>query len=123
MRLGGVRFQWRASVLGDDDRQASRAQPLARAVKGFVGLGGNFVRAVPETGLVEAVWAGLQLTVQIATKLNRSHLIHGKVAYLLPCRGRIEIDTQATGRQSVTMKDSTWIAQLFVLDVRQNEGH
>ena len=49
----------------------------------------------------------LQLTVQIATKLNRSHLIHGKVAYLLPCRGRIEIDRQAGGPQAVTIEDST----------------
>jgi molybdopterin-dependent oxidoreductase alpha subunit len=80
---------------------------LEGSVKGFVGLGGNFVRAVPETNLVEAAWKHLPLTVQIATKLNRSHLIHGKVAYLLPCRGRIEIDRQATGPQSVTMEDST----------------
>jgi molybdopterin-dependent oxidoreductase alpha subunit len=80
---------------------------LDGSVKGFVGLGGNFVRAVPETNLVEAAWSDLQLTVQIATKLNRSHLIHGKVAYLLPCRGRIEIDRQATGPQSVTTEDST----------------
>jgi molybdopterin-dependent oxidoreductase alpha subunit len=80
---------------------------LDGSVKGFISLGGNFVRAVPETGLVEAAWINLQLTVQIATKLNRSHLIHGKVSYLLPCRGRIEIDRQATGPQSVTMEDST----------------
>ena len=80
---------------------------LDRSVKGFVGLGGNFVRAVPETKLIEAAWTDLELTVQIATKLNRSHLIHGKAAYLLPCRGRIEIDRQATGPQSVTLEDST----------------
>ena len=80
---------------------------LDRSVQAFVGLGGNFVRAVPETVLMEAAWSELALTVQIATKLNRSHLIHGKVAYLLPCRGRIEIDHQATGPQSVTMEDST----------------
>ena len=80
---------------------------LAGSVKGFIGLGGNFVRAVPETALMEAAWTQLPLTVQIATKLNRSHLVHGKVAYLLPCRGRIEIDHQATGPQSVTMEDST----------------
>jgi anaerobic selenocysteine-containing dehydrogenase len=70
-------------------------------------LGGNFVRAVPETDMVESAWVNMQLTVQIATKLNRSHLIHGKAAYLLPCRGRIEIDRQASGPQSVTMEDST----------------
>ncbi len=76
-------------------------------VKGFMGLGGNLVRAVPETDLIEAAWTRLPVTVQIATKLNRSHLVHGKVAYLLPCLGRIEIDRQAAGPQSVTMEDST----------------
>ena len=80
---------------------------LDGSVKAFVGLGGNFVRAVPETGLIEKAWRNLALTVQIATKLNRSHLVHGKSAYLLPCKGRIEIDRQAGGPQSVTMEDST----------------
>ena len=80
---------------------------LDGSVRGFIGLGGNFVRAVPETNLVESAWPRLQLTVQIATKLNRSHLIHGRAAYLLPCRGRIEIDQQDTGPQSVTVEDST----------------
>ena len=80
---------------------------LAGRVKGFVSLGGNFVRAVPETVLMEAAWSHLPLTVQIATKLNRSHLVHGHVSYLLPCRGRIEIDRQLHGPQSVTMEDST----------------
>jgi molybdopterin-dependent oxidoreductase alpha subunit len=80
---------------------------LDGTVHGFIGLGGNFVRAVPETDLVESAWPKLQLTVQIATKLNRSHLIHGKAAYILPCRGRIEIDRQDTGAQSVSVEDST----------------
>ena len=80
---------------------------LSGSVKGFVALGGNFVRAVPETTLIEAAWTQLTLTVQIATKLNRSHLVHGKIAYLLPCRGRIEIDRQSSGPQSVTTEDST----------------
>ena len=80
---------------------------LDGSVKGFVGLGGNFVRAVPETVLMEAAWSNLPLTVQIATKLNRSHLVHGHVSYLLPCRGRIEVDRQLHGPQSVTMEDST----------------
>ena len=80
---------------------------LSGSVSAFIGLGGNFVRAVPETVLVEAAWTEMSLTVQIATKLNRSHLIHGKTSYLLPCRGRIEIDQQAGGPQAVTMEDST----------------
>lgn len=80
---------------------------LDRSVHAFVGLGGNFVRAVPETALLEEAWKDVDLTVQIATKLNRSHLIHGKAAYLLPCRGRTELDNQESGAQSVTTEDST----------------
>ena len=75
-------------------------------VKAFIALGGNFIRAIPEREKMEAAWAGLRLTVQIATKLNRSHLVHGAVAYLLPCLGRSEEDLQESGAQSVTMEDS-----------------
>ncbi|TPM33182.1 FdhF/YdeP family oxidoreductase [Mesorhizobium sp. B2-3-5] len=77
------------------------------SVKAFIGLGGNFVRAVPETGLIEEAWRRLRLHVQIATKLNRSHLIPGAVTYLLPCLSRIERDSQAGGDQHVSMEDST----------------
>jgi molybdopterin-dependent oxidoreductase alpha subunit len=76
-------------------------------VKGFIALGGNFVRAIPERRLMEEAWRRLRLSVQIATKLNRSHLIPGEVTYLLPCLGRIEIDEQATGPQAVSVEDST----------------
>ncbi|CCD91670.1 putative formate dehydrogenase (C-terminal), related to acid resistance with formate dehydrogenase/DMSO reductase, domains 1-3 and ADC-like domain [Bradyrhizobium sp. ORS 375] len=76
-------------------------------VKGFVGLGGNFLRAVPERSLMEPAWSRLRLSVQIATKLNRTHLVPGAVTYLLPCLGRIEIDRQASGAQAVSMEDST----------------
>ncbi len=76
-------------------------------VKAFIGLGGNFVRAVPETARVEDAWRKLRLTVQVATKLNRSHVVHGQIAYLLPCLGRIEIDQQASGPQIVSTEDST----------------
>jgi molybdopterin-dependent oxidoreductase alpha subunit len=77
------------------------------SVKAFVGLGGNFLRAVPERSLMEPAWSKLRLSVQIATKLNRTHLIPGQVTFLLPCLGRIEIDEQATGPQAVSMEDST----------------
>ena len=76
-------------------------------VRGFVSLGGNFVRAIPEREMMEKAWKMMRLSVQIATKLNRSHLIPGEVTYLLPCLGRIEIDEQATGPQAVSMEDST----------------
>ncbi len=77
------------------------------SVKGFVSLGGNFVRAIPDTVRMEEAWARMRLTVQISTKLNRSHLVHGAVSYILPCLGRIEVDTQASGPQAVSMEDST----------------
>ncbi|HWU63543.1 MAG TPA: FdhF/YdeP family oxidoreductase [Ensifer sp.] len=79
---------------------------LAGRIQGFVSLGGNFVRAIPERDRMEAAWRRLRLTVQIATKLNRSHLVHGQIAYLLPCLGRSERDEQASGPQTVSMEDS-----------------
>ncbi|MGX5775858.1 FdhF/YdeP family oxidoreductase [Methylorubrum zatmanii] len=80
---------------------------IAGTVKAFVGLGGNFVRAIPDTQRMEEAWRSLRLTVQVSTKLNRSHLVHGEIAYILPCLGRIEIDEQRTGPQAVSMEDST----------------
>ncbi|RYD61512.1 MAG: formate dehydrogenase, partial [Sphingomonadales bacterium] len=77
------------------------------SVKAVIGLGGNFLRAVPETGAMEAAWPNLDLSVQIATKLNRNHLFAGKVTYLLPCLGRIEQDVQASGPQAVSVEDSS----------------
>jgi len=80
---------------------------LDERANAFVGLGGNFIRAVPETVAMEEAWGKLPLTVQILTKLNRSAVIHGREAFLLPCLGRIEIDVQATGKQFVTVEDTT----------------
>jgi molybdopterin-dependent oxidoreductase alpha subunit len=82
-------------------------QIMAGKVRAFVMLGGNFVRAVPETGRIEAAWRKQRLTVQVLTKLNRSALVHGEISYVLPCRGRIEIDRQAGGDQAVSVEDST----------------
>lgn len=74
--------------------------------RAFISLGGNFLRAVPDTEAMEEGWRKLRLSVQIATKLNRSHVIHGEIAYLLPCIGRIEVDQQATGPQAVSIESS-----------------
>ncbi len=79
---------------------------LGGTVNAFVGLGGNFLRAVPEQGMMEVAWQRMRLTVQVATKLNRGQLFCGEVAYLLPCLGRSETDLQAGGPQVVTMEDS-----------------
>lgn len=77
------------------------------SVKAVIGLGGNFLRAVPETAGMEAAWPNLSLSVQVATKLNRNHLFAGKTTYLLPCLGRIEEDVQESGPQAVSVEDST----------------
>ncbi|CAO4150494.1 Protein YdeP [Methylorubrum thiocyanatum] len=79
---------------------------LSGKVRSFFGLGGNFVRAIPDRDRMEKAWTRMRLTVQVATKLNRSHLVNGEVAYLLPCRGRTEEDMQASGPQAVSMEDT-----------------
>ena len=79
---------------------------LDGSVKAFFGLGGNFVRAIPDRDRMEPAWRTMELTVQIATKLNRSHLVNGRAAWLLPCLARSEEDLQAAGAQSVSIEDS-----------------
>ncbi len=74
--------------------------------KAFIGLGGNFVRAIPDWTVAEAAMRRLRLTVGISTKLNRGHLVHGERALILPCLARSDIDMQAGGRQSITVEDS-----------------
>ena len=79
---------------------------IAGEVKGFISLGGNLVRAVPDQERMMEGWAAQELTVMVSTKLNRSHLYPGKSAWILPCLGRSEVDEQASGNQSVTSEDS-----------------
>lgn len=80
---------------------------LDGSVHGFIGLGGNFLRAIPDQERVIAAWDKLRLTVQIATKLNRTHLVNGEVAYLLPCLGRIERVMENGKAQVLSTEDST----------------
>lgn len=72
----------------------------------FIGLGGNFVRAVPDTERAYAAMRRLDLTVGIATKLNRGHLVHGREALILPVMARSERIRTAAGEQFVTIEDS-----------------
>lgn len=75
--------------------------------KAFVALGGNFARATPDSHLIAQALGQLDLTVNIATKLNHGHLLPGKASYILPCLGRTEIDRNSAGeRQIVTVEDS-----------------
>ena len=79
---------------------------MAGTAKVFIGLGGNFVRAVPDTDRAYAAMRKLELTVGIATKLNRGHLVHGKDALILPVVARSERIETAAGEQFVTIEDS-----------------
>ncbi|MBZ8138369.1 formate dehydrogenase [Rubrivivax gelatinosus] len=89
------------------DTVAACEAVIAGRARGFIGLGGNFVRAVPDHHRVEPAWRELALTVHVATKLNRTHLLPGHASYLLPCLGRIERDEQQGQPQTVTVEDST----------------
>lgn len=85
---------------------------LAGAVKVFVGVGGNFALAAPDTEATARALRTCELTVQVSTKLNRSHLVHGKQALILPCLGRTEKDIQVAGEQSTSVEDSMSMVHL-----------
>ncbi|MRT48613.1 MULTISPECIES: FdhF/YdeP family oxidoreductase [unclassified Raoultella] len=69
-------------------------------------LGGNFAVAMPDHERAFPAMRGLDLSVHVGTKLNRSHLLVAKETFILPCLGRTELDEQETGRQSITVEDS-----------------
>lgn len=75
----------------------------------FFGMGGNFLVASPDTEYTARALQNCQLTAHVSTKLNRSHLITGEIALILPCLGRSEIDRQKSGEQFVTVEDSMGI--------------
>ncbi|MBX7548871.1 FdhF/YdeP family oxidoreductase [Streptomyces sp. NPDC004232] len=74
--------------------------------KVFFAMGGNFVSASPDTEVTEAAMRRARLTVHVSTKLNRSHVVTGARALILPTLGRTERDLQAAGEQFVTVEDS-----------------
>jgi molybdopterin-dependent oxidoreductase alpha subunit len=75
-------------------------------IKVFVALGGNLVAAISDTHAAEAAMENTDLTVQISTKLNRSHTVTGSEALILPTMGRTEIDLQESGPQFVSVEDT-----------------
>lgn len=75
-------------------------------VKVFIGMGGNFAAATPDSNFTEQAIRKCELTVHVSTKLNRSHLVTGKQGLILPCLGRTEIDLQNGSPQQVTVEDS-----------------
>jgi len=91
---------------GHDTVAACKAV-LDGEVRAFVVFGGNFIRAVPERGLMEPAWRKIRLTVNVQTKLNRSHLVHGEISYILPVISRVEVDKQGGKAQSLSMEDTS----------------
>jgi molybdopterin-dependent oxidoreductase alpha subunit len=75
-------------------------------VKAFVSLGGNFALATPDPAYTFEALRKCGLTVQVSTKLNRSHIVHGRRAMILPCLARSDEDIQAAGPQGITVEDS-----------------
>lgn len=72
----------------------------------FFAMGGNFVGAISDTAAAEAAMRGAGLTVQVSTKLNRSHVVTGDEALILPTLGRTEVDLQKGGPQFLSVEDS-----------------
>jgi molybdopterin-dependent oxidoreductase alpha subunit len=90
---------------GLDAVDAIRAMRDGRAHV-FFAMGGNFAAAAPDTETTYAALRNCRLTVQVSTKLNRSHVVPGRRALILPTLGRTEVDMQARGAQAVTVEDS-----------------
>ncbi len=90
---------------GHDTVDTVRAMRDGR-VRFFMSMGGNFAKAAPDTEVTEAALQSCDMTVQVSTKLNHSHLAAGRVAIILPTLGRSDRDVQASGPQRVTVEDS-----------------
>ncbi|MDM7990449.1 FdhF/YdeP family oxidoreductase [Arthrobacter sp. zg-Y877] len=78
-------------------------------IKFFMALGGNLISAISDTQFAEAAMVKTDMTVQMSIKLNRSHLVTGKEALILPVLGRTEFDDQESGRQFVSVEDTVCV--------------
>ncbi|MEV0294007.1 FdhF/YdeP family oxidoreductase [Nocardia sp. NPDC050710] len=96
---------------GYDTVNAIRAMREGKATI-FFGMGGNFVSATPDTEVTEAALRGCALTVQVSTKLNRSHVVHGRTALILPTLGRTDEDLRGGVKQQVSVEDSMSMVHL-----------
>ena len=98
------------SEKGYDTVESIKAMHSGKA-KIFIAMGGNFLSATPDTGFTAEALRKCKLTVQISTKLNRSHLIHGEEAIILSCLGRSDIDMTGGSEQFVSCENSTGVVQ------------
>ena len=96
---------------GMDTVDAIRAMRDGRASV-FMAMGGNFAMATPDTDVTASALRSCSLTVQVSTKLNRSHLVTGTTAIILPSLGRTDKDLQNGIKQQVTVEDSMSMVHL-----------
>jgi molybdopterin-dependent oxidoreductase alpha subunit len=94
------------------DTVASIRAMLDGKAKVFVAMGGNFLSATPDTALTAQALRNCDLTVHVSTKLNRSHLVHGKEALILPCLGRSDRDMVNGQQQFVSCENSMGVIQM-----------
>ena len=103
--LGKVFHFTPPTEVGFNTVEAIEAMHRGKA-KVFIGMGGNFHSATPDTDYTAEALNNCSLTVQVSTKLNRSHLVTGKTALILPCLARTDIDRQLAGEQLVSVENS-----------------
>ncbi|MFT6924693.1 MAG: molybdopterin-dependent oxidoreductase alpha subunit [Psychromonas sp.] len=115
-------FDFQAPAKPGHNAVAAIKAMLAGESKVFIALGGNFAAATPDTALTKQALSNCSLTVSIATKLNRTHLIPGNDSLILPCLGRTDVDMQAAGAQSITVEDSFSMVHASAGEGKSNIG-
>jgi molybdopterin-dependent oxidoreductase alpha subunit len=105
----GHEFQFTPPQEGGCDTVETIKQMHGGKIRFFFAMGGNFLMASPDTEYTARALRSCRVTAHVSTKLNRSHLITGEIALILPCLGRSEIDLQKSGQQFVTVEDSMGI--------------
>ncbi len=116
-RVGGVYNLDLPTEPGYDTVEAIVAMNIGKG-KVFIGMGGNFLSATPDTVLTANAMRKTELTVHISTKLNRSHVVHGEEALILPCLGRTDLDIQNEAKQFVTVEDSMGVVHQSMGNLR-----
>ena len=96
---------------------------ISGSAKVFLSMGGNFLSAMSDSVKTAEALKHCELTVQISTKPNRSHLVTGKTALILPCLGRTEIDESEIGLQFVTVENSMGVVHSSVGHARPASHH
>jgi len=108
----GAEFKFTPPAAHGHDVVETIHEMRAGTVQVFFAMGGNFAVATPDTTATTEALRRCALTAHVSTKLNRSHLVHGREALILPCLGRSEIDMQGDAAQAVSVEDSMSMVHL-----------